>query len=381
MNAPSRRIAQLAMVQEYSSDQQEALLNGPALAPPPGHTPNFVNPPNLSVLTRGVIGLSFGICSILILGRICVTLESRKRLYLSDTILLFGFATFIAHGAFILDSTSHVGYLIHQWDVRLKDAIYLLRNFAINYNLFAISSATIKAAIILEWLRIFNQPHKCGNFFWASHSILWTTLLFHLATLISFNAACRPYLRTWDPFVHGTCYDSRPVYVASTASYLIVDIFILILPQGIIWRLQMTRKKKQGVAAFFGVGLLAIISVAVRLALSVRLYATADQIYTLSSLGLLSIVEIECGIIVYCVPSAPKALALFQAKVDRMKGVGNCNKGDSTSSWPASDNRIYSSGQRYDDEEQLALTPTSGEIVRNCNFRSASTTRGQEQYG
>ncbi|TRX93654.1 hypothetical protein FHL15_005330 [Xylaria flabelliformis] len=357
------------MAQEFSSGQQEALLNGPALAPPPGHIPNFANPPNLSVLTHVVVGLAFGTCSILILGRICVTLECQKTLYLADTILLFGFATFIAHGALIIDSTSHVGYLIHQWD-----------NFAINYNLFAISSATIKAAIILEWLRIFNPPHKRGNFFWASHSILWTTLLFHLATLISFNAACRPYVRTWDPFVHGTCYDSRPVYVASTASYLIVDVFILLLPQRIIWRLHMTRKKKQGVAAFFGIGILAIISVIVRLVLSVRLYATADEIYTLSSLALLSIVEIACGIIVYCVPSAPKALALFKAKVDRVKGVGNCNERGSASSWPTSNDRIYSSGQGYDDEEQLALAPVGGEIVRNCNFGSASTTRGQEQY-
>ncbi|KAI0546420.1 hypothetical protein F4679DRAFT_557829 [Xylaria curta] len=370
-----------AMAQEFSPDQQEALLNGPALAPPPGDVPNFVNPPNFSVLTRVVVGLGFGICSILIFGRICVTLEDRKKLYLADTVLLCGFAIYIAHGAFILDSTNHVGYLIHQWDVRLRDAIYLLRNFAINYNLFAISSAAIKAAIILEWLRIFNQSCERNNFFWASHSILWITLLFHLATLISFNAACRPYARTWDPFVHGTCYDSRPVYVASTASYLIVDIFILLLPQSIIWRLNMTKRKKQGVALFFGVGVLAIVSVAARLALSVRLYATADEIYTLSSLSLLSVVEIACGIIVYCVPSAPKALALFQAKVGRMKEIRDCNEGDSSGSWPTSDDGIYSSGQGDNDEEQLTLAPAGGGIPRNFNFRSASTTRGQEQHG
>lgn len=43
---------------EQAQAELEALLNGPAGAPPPGIRPNFDNPPNLDI----VVHLSFAIC-------------------------------------------------------------------------------------------------------------------------------------------------------------------------------------------------------------------------------------------------------------------------------------------------------------------------------
>jgi hypothetical protein len=39
---------------------------------------------------------------------------------------------------------------------------------------------------------------------------------------------------------------------------LVSDIFILILPQRIIWRLNMSREKKIGIALMFAVGLMQV---------------------------------------------------------------------------------------------------------------------------
>lgn len=39
------------------STDLQAILNGPALAPPKGVTPQFVNPPNLNTLGFTVIGI------------------------------------------------------------------------------------------------------------------------------------------------------------------------------------------------------------------------------------------------------------------------------------------------------------------------------------
>ncbi|KAI1810574.1 hypothetical protein GGS20DRAFT_566817 [Poronia punctata] len=253
-------ISDFAMAQDLSGlafEQQQALLDGGALEPRANHLPNFENPANFNTLTRTVIGLAFGICLMSVLTRFFVSWENWNRINLADGILLFGLGTYVAYGAVVLDSTKQVGYLIHQWDVRLRDAIYLSRNFTIGSNLFRISSASVKAAILLEWLHIFNQTQERNSFFWTSHAVLWFNIISFTVACIIFSVACKPYAKNWDPFLHGTCYDTRPVYVASTAFYLLVDLFILALPQRIIWRLHMTKRKKQGVAAFFGVGVLA----------------------------------------------------------------------------------------------------------------------------
>ncbi|KAI0098684.1 hypothetical protein GGR51DRAFT_576936 [Nemania sp. FL0031] len=362
------------------SDGGTVNLSAGALDPPPHHVPNFDSPSNGNTLTRVVVGLALGICSVFVFGRLYVIWDSKKRVDFADCLLLLGFGTYIAYGAIILDSTNNVGYLIHQWDVRLSDAIYLSRNFVIGSNIFAISGTSIKAAILLEWLRIFNPSHERNSFFWAAHSTFWLNFLFHTALFISFNAACTPYARSWDPFLQGTCYQTRPIPIVSSAVDLIIDISIFCLPQRIIWKLQLSKKKKQGVAIFFGVGIFAIISVIVRIAIGIRLYTSTDRLYAFYSLALFGIVDIGCGIIIYCVPSMPKALKLLQYRLHLMKTLGNNDRQNNRgtfqelSSWnrqPAISNRI---------ERPPRVCAKSARAVQSCDSSLPSAYQGQQEH-
>lgn len=57
--------------------------NGPALTPPPGIAPNFVNPPNENDLVRGVTIFCMVIVTILVLLR-CYTRYEMKRFLAED---------------------------------------------------------------------------------------------------------------------------------------------------------------------------------------------------------------------------------------------------------------------------------------------------------
>lgn len=114
----------------------------------------------------------------------------------------------------------------------------------------------IKIAILVEWLRIFNPTGDRNIFFWASHALIWIIVIFYGVSLIIVNLACRPYHKNWDLFTPGRCYDTIPIYIASAVINLVVDISIFILPQKVIWSLQMSTKRRLGVAAVFAVGIL-----------------------------------------------------------------------------------------------------------------------------
>jgi len=64
--------------------QQEAILNGPALEPPPGVTPNFDQPPNGNVPTLIVEGILISLSTIAVVLAVYTKLFFVKHIYLED---------------------------------------------------------------------------------------------------------------------------------------------------------------------------------------------------------------------------------------------------------------------------------------------------------
>ncbi|KAI0598025.1 hypothetical protein F4775DRAFT_592778 [Biscogniauxia sp. FL1348] len=299
------------LVPDYSGcspAEKEALLNGPALAPPPNVTPNFKNPPNGSDFSIGITCLCIVVSLLLVLARLYVSWFVSRKLYLTDVLLLVSFAFHIAYDSIILESIVRVGYLMHQWDIDLRDFIYMLRSFTICPTMYTVSIVFIKFAIVLELLDIFN-PHRVRNlFYWCSYVIMAVNFLFYTAAVIVSNMACKPYAKNWDPFVRGTCaYDPTKLYVTSGTINFIVDIMIFLLPQKIIWRLQMSTQRKLCVAGIFAIGIFGLVSAGFRLYSIVQFTTAPDKLFAFTVLGLWTTAEMTCGIIVFCVPSVPRA--------------------------------------------------------------------------
>ena len=100
---------------------------------------------------------------------------------------------------------------------------------------------------------------------------------------------CTPREKLWNPSVPGYCFSSRKLGLASGSINVISDFSILILPVPIIWRLQMSKKRKVGITAVFGIGLFACVTSILRLVYSVELQglpagATAYQ-YDIDVIG------------------------------------------------------------------------------------------------
>ncbi|KAI1768206.1 hypothetical protein GGR53DRAFT_479376 [Hypoxylon sp. FL1150] len=289
-----------------SPAQQEDLLNGPALAPPANVVSDFVNPPNEDTLARVVIGIALAIATICVMLRSYAVWLVVKKIHISDYMIIPVYGLYVAFTA-VLFCETNVGFLVHQWNFRLRDVPPLLHLFNTATNIFAVDIMLMKASILLEWLRIFVPKGERGYFFWICNILLVVNCLFYTAGIIALDLTCIPFRKTWDRTLPGKCIDSKGLDITSATISLVIDLTILVLPQKKIWSLHLSLKKKIGVAAVFAVGIFGCVAAAFRLVVTVEYLEGQDVTFDFSRVTLWVLVEMTSGLIIFCVPMLPMA--------------------------------------------------------------------------
>ncbi|KAI8964165.1 hypothetical protein F5Y11DRAFT_316800 [Daldinia sp. FL1419] len=284
--------------------EQEALLDGPALAPPTGVRSNFTNPQNLNNGGFVMTSLFLTISTIFIFTRFYAKVFLMKRIRTEDCLIVVGYGIFVVHSYCLYRLVHNFGFRIHQWDVRLRNMSEYLYVFYISINLYCAHLMVTKSAILLEWVHLFvPDNHRCP-FYWACHCLIWANVIFYSVTIIIANLSCVPLQRIWDITVDGKCNIPMPLQVMAAALNLVIDISILVLPQPVIWKLHMPKTKRLGVSVVFAIGILATVAACFRLANTTR-RDTDDFTFISSELILWALVEMTCSFLVFCVPVIP----------------------------------------------------------------------------
>jgi hypothetical protein len=78
-------VRDLSFINDLPLSQQLALLNGPALKPPPGVTPNLAHPPNHNEVGYGVLISSAVICTLLVSLRLYSRMFYHRKFDLEDS--------------------------------------------------------------------------------------------------------------------------------------------------------------------------------------------------------------------------------------------------------------------------------------------------------
>lgn len=117
----------------------------------------------------------------------------------------------------------------------------------------------IKTAILLDWCRIFFPIDRTRNAFWCGCMAVATLqCVWGLLCIILLNMQCRPHEAIWKFYLPSRCYSLPDVMLTSASVQVASDIIMFVLPQRIIWHLQMTWQKKLGISVIFGVGILSV---------------------------------------------------------------------------------------------------------------------------
>ncbi|KAK9419298.1 putative G-protein coupled receptors family 1 profile domain-containing protein [Seiridium unicorne] len=248
------------------------------------------------------------------LVRVYSLLTFVKKVHLEDYLALTGFLPFIAVAAVFLRYIQDGGYYVHQWDISARR---MLDGLSFEIYIFGISFAAcmlfVKPAVLFQWKRIFIPTGARNGLFWAIHGLIVLNTLLYIAGLFATAFGCEPIRGFWDATVSPRkCISHKALQITATCFNAAIDIAIFLLPQPTIWRLQMSRGRKIGLALMFSVGLLSC-TAALGHVHSVPFVnfsypSSGDSTYTTSPLFIWCLSELTGVYLVYLMPSIPRAI-------------------------------------------------------------------------
>ncbi|KAJ2994930.1 hypothetical protein NUW58_g1415 [Xylaria curta] len=281
-------------------------VDGPVIPPPEGYVSNLDNPPNGNALVNGLISFFLALSLVFIIIHVIIP----------------AIGTYIAGCIFVYRIAATSGFFVHGWDFRLRNLSWFYYNLFLATQMYLATMIFLKPAILLEWARIFG-PGNRKAFRWTCYIIAGLNSVYYTINILIEVNSCHPREYYWDKTIPGgKCLDGPVLALTSALINLIFDIAILILPQTVIWRLNMSRRRRAGVSIVFIIGLLAVASAVLRIAFGAAYVSNIDYTYILSSQAILCIAEVTAGFLVFASPAAPKpVLHLFQqatSSVDRL---------------------------------------------------------------
>jgi hypothetical protein len=213
--------------------------------------------------------------------------------------------------------------------------------------------------------------------------------------LVAFG--CKPIAKFYNPLLLGTCVDTLPTIYIAPSINLVFDIVALILPQKVIWGLQLSLKKRLGISFLFALGLLyvrsspvlpgsmhpyflsllcdmvpnlgvrACLSAALRIPASLKFSREQDNTYNIAATELWCLAEMSAGLLIYSVPSAPAGVKRVKdaavTSTQRMRGSSSGQSKNMSKMSKTTTGRSAATGNRSAyreiDEIPLATVPSS----------------------
>ncbi|KAI1087997.1 hypothetical protein F5B19DRAFT_31656 [Rostrohypoxylon terebratum] len=285
----------------------------PALKPPPGVTPNFVNPRNHNKLAIAVISICVSLVAILFLFRIITRIFYTHKTRIEDYIGLIALPFFITAAVKLATMTSSgLGLFVRQWDMLVIDYERWIYTFMTASTLYCVVLGLVKIAIILEWIHLFVPRATRNKFYWICYAMMGTSSCLYISTIFALQFSCNPRERTWRPYISGKCINIQNTTILINTLHLVFNIALLLTPYRVIWKLGQPFRQKILIYAVFSVGIINCICAAGRLVCSISQLYTIEPTYNYSGYLIWGLAECSTAWLIFCVPAIPAFRNKFQ---------------------------------------------------------------------
>ncbi|KAI1798788.1 hypothetical protein F4811DRAFT_162090 [Daldinia bambusicola] len=301
----------MAVLSSITSAELDAFLDVPALDPPNGIVSNFDNPPNKNYIVQVVVPICLFFTTLAVLIRACHKFFFLKKFGFPDALMVIFLGCYAVVAYLSYRLVKNPGAFVHQWDVLLEDISRILFPIFLSGSFYIGAVLTIKAAILLDWIRILTPYGVRSNFFWFCYVVLGANLVFYILTLLLMNLACVPVEKNWNPlFIGGSCrVNPTALNVTSAVLSLCSDIAILLLPQHVVWDLDMSATRKVGISVIFAIGVFCCASAGLRLRAILNYSMSDDMLYHAAPVMLWSLAEMTCMFLIFGAPSVASILS------------------------------------------------------------------------
>ncbi|KAK1783185.1 hypothetical protein QBC45DRAFT_447946 [Copromyces sp. CBS 386.78] len=309
-----------------SQDQIDALLSLPALEPPPGISPNFDDPPNRNGLAYFVTTFCLVVSTLCVFIRLYARVWIEKRARIEEVLMICAYGSYWGTVWAGYEMIKTPGYYVHTWNLHNGDLVRPLWLILVYGCAYSFVLPFIKTAILLDWCRLFvPADNRRSLFWWACMALGGFQCLWGLLCTILLNVQCVPHRAIWEFWVPAKCFNLPKVMLASASCQVATDFIMMLLPQGIIWTLQLNWQKRLGVSIIFGVGVLACVAACFRLDQTITFAKETDLMYFIGPLLFWADAEMTCGFFIFCIPCLPKLIkeSSLSATVKSMLGLSS----------------------------------------------------------
>ncbi|MCJ1424105.1 hypothetical protein MMC29_001992 [Sticta canariensis] len=296
------------------------------LPPPPGVTPNFVNPESLHSEWVLMMSMCLAFTTIFVGLRLYTKLVIIKSHGWEDYTSFIAWVTLPSISSLL---AMERGFISGTYQLSKSES---MRRQAVNAKEVANGPViyVVKLSILLQFRRIF-VPSRMGTAYYVIQSVNGLNLLFYTAYTFASTFHCIPRRKIWEPHTPGHCLDIARLIISSALINVVSDLAMFMIPLFCISSLHMPLKKKLGVSIVFATGVFACLTSILRTEASFRIVGKHDQTYELIPLAFWSDAEMASGIICGCMPVMPQFFRHFVPKIKSHFSTDNRSKTESAS--------------------------------------------------
>ncbi|KAF4817812.1 Satratoxin biosynthesis SC1 cluster protein 4 [Colletotrichum siamense] len=219
-----------------------------------------------------------------------------------DWIMLFTglmFAVFVVLGQI----AGAVAFGEDVWMVRPDELTFGLKVFYVDESLYLACLGLTKISVLFFYLRIFpNKPFRWATYGTMGYIIISTTVLLFMQIF-----QCIPFEFNWvgwrGDYGPHHCLDINTLAFVAGGLSISHDIIIILLPLPLLYKLNMSRRKKAGIFFMFGLGVFILITSCVRLQYIVLFTRSLNPTWDFTDPLIWSGVEVSVSMIVVCLPA------------------------------------------------------------------------------
>lgn len=239
------------------------------------------------------------LATVLVFARFVTRVHTKVGLKADDWAILV--ALLIAWGEFVTNVIcGHNGLGRHLITVTPEEAIVLEKALYANVLVFPIAICIIQLSILFFYVRVFtlrDARFKIALLVCASLSVGIC-----VSQVIPTIFQCSPIAYSWNKtVVGGHCINVHVMWIVQDILFLVLDLYVVVLPLPMIWKLQVTRPEKIAISGMFLLG--SFIAVVNLIRLPQLIYVGPDDL-TYSDVGaaVWSQAEVCLGIVAACLP-------------------------------------------------------------------------------
>ncbi|KAI2770930.1 hypothetical protein F4815DRAFT_496904 [Daldinia loculata] len=276
----------------------------PSLAPPPGITPNFIDPPTMAPTSRILTGLTLAIMYCFLTLRVYTRVWVTCNFGIEDYLCLISAIGTTCYCSLILKAFDNMMGR-HQWDIPVSEfhqRVVLKYSFAPSY-VYSTAAVFIKATLLIFYLRIFNPVKGARILIWATLAVV---ILFYLIIVITIQVTCNGYTPTAQMFNTDAEVDclvpQEPLWITTSVFSAVTDLYLLAIPVAFTLKLRLPSKRKIGVCCIFLTGLIACIFSLLCAVYRVKAIRSLDITWFGHLVSAFAAAELNVGISCSCMP-------------------------------------------------------------------------------